>query len=88
MRCCGGFRRVGRVELNPADVQVFFEAVDLQEIGKLESSDVSASLANLPLEIPDDPLEIRFVEARLEELIPEPLPIKTQAHALAGQPAV
>jgi hypothetical protein len=66
----------GWVELNPADIQIFFEAVDLQEVGKLESADVPASLPDLSLEVADDPLEIGFVEARVEELIPKPFSIK------------
>src|SRR5690606_12294718 len=33
-------------------------------------------------------LEIGFVEARVEELIPEAFPVKAQAHALAGEAAV
>jgi hypothetical protein len=45
-------------------------------------------LADLALKIADDPLEIRLVKARLEQFIPESFPIKTQAHALAGQPAI
>ena len=84
----GGLGGFGRVELNPADIEILFEAVQLQEVGELEGADISASFADLPLEIADDPLEIGLVEAGLEELIPEPFPIKAQAHALAGQPAV
>jgi hypothetical protein len=76
------------VELNPADIQIFFEAVDLQKIRKLERSHVSASLPDLPLEITDEPLEIGFVEPGMEELIPEPFPIKAQAHALPSQAAI
>jgi hypothetical protein len=51
-------------------------------------SDVPAPFADLSLEIADDPLEIGFVEARLEQFIPQPFPIKTQAHALARQAAI
>ena len=76
------------MELNPADIQIFFEAVDLQEVGKLERANIPASLADLPLEIADNLLEIGLVEARVEELIPEPFPIETQAHALARQAAI
>jgi len=83
-----GVRRLGRVELHLADIQVFFEAVDLEEVGEFEGSDVSSSFPDFPLEIADDFLEIGFIEAGVEEFIPEPFPIKVQAHALAGQPAV
>ena len=84
----GGAGGFGRVELNLADIQILLEAVELQEIGELESSDIPASLPNLPLEVTDDFLEIGFGEAGVEELIPEPFPIKAQAHALAGEAAV
>ena len=78
----------GRVELNAADIEILLEAIDLEEIGELEGADVSASLADFALEIADDALKIRLVEARVEELIPEPFSIKAQAHALAGEPAI
>src|SRR5216684_3178947 len=81
-------RRFGRVELNAADIQIFLETVELEEVGELESSDISASLADFPLEIADNSLEIGFVEPGVEELIPEPLPIKAQAQALASELAV
>jgi hypothetical protein len=79
----GGLGGFGRVKLHSADIEVLFEAVELEEVGELERADVSASLADLPLEIADDPLEIGLVEASMEELIPEPFPVKAQAHTLA-----
>jgi hypothetical protein len=78
----------GRVEPNAADVEILLEAVELKQIGEFESSDVSASLADLPLEVANDSLHVVLVEAGLEELIPEPFPIKAQAQALAGQAAI
>jgi hypothetical protein len=80
-----GFRCV---EAHLADIEVLFEAIQLQQIRELERADVAAAFADLPLKIADDPLEIGLVEAGLEEFIPEPFPVKAQAHALAGQPAV
>ena len=74
--------------MNAADVEILFEAVELQEIRELERSDISASLTDFPLHIVNDFLELGFTEARLEELKPEPLPIESQAHALAGQTAI
>ncbi|MFN0050593.1 MAG: hypothetical protein ACKV0T_00290 [Planctomycetales bacterium] len=76
------------MELNPADIQIFLESVDLEEVGSFKGPNVSSSLPDFPLEIADDFLEIRFIEAGVDELVPEPLSIKAQAHALAGQPAV
>ena len=41
-------RGFGSAELNAADIQILFEAVQLQEIGEFEGSDVAAPLADLP----------------------------------------
>jgi hypothetical protein len=84
----GGAWGFGSVEAHPADIEVLFEAIQLEEIRELEGADVSTSLTDLALEIADDPLEIGLVEAGLEKFIPEPFAVKAQAHALAGQPAV
>jgi len=81
----GGF---GRVKPNATDIEILFEAVQLQEIGELQSSDIAAPFTNLALQVTDHFLEIGLVEARVEELIPKSLPVKAQAHALVGQPAV
>lgn len=83
-----GVDGLGRVELHPADVQILFKAVELEEVGELQGADIAASLADLPLGIADDPLQIGFGKARVKEFIPEPFPIKEQAHALPGQAAV
>lgn len=50
-----GFRSSGPLELSPADVQVLFETVDLQEVGKFEGADGAAVLADPTLQIADDP---------------------------------
>ena len=84
---CASWRRL-RNQTDPADVEVFFEAIQLEEIGELEGADVAAAFPDLPLEIADDPLEVGFGEAGVEELKPEPFPVKAQAHALAGEPAI
>ncbi len=76
------------MELNAADIQILFEAGELQEVGQLERTDVPASLADLALEIADDLLEVRLAKARVKEFIPKPFSIITQTHALAGQTAV
>ena len=92
-RRCNRVGCLWRVELNSADIQILFEAVELQEVGKFESSDIPASLADLSLEIADDSLHIGLVEPGVEELIPEPFPINElfgnavglSSHAIRGQ---
>jgi hypothetical protein len=74
----------GSVEPNTTDIEIFFKAVQLQEIGKLQGSDIPAAFADLALQVMHDFLEIDLVKARPEELIPESFPVKAQAHALAG----
>jgi hypothetical protein len=60
----------------------------LEKIGEFQGADVAALGADLALEIANDPLEIRFVKAGVEEFVPEALAIKAQAHALAREPAI
>lgn len=78
----------GRRELDAADIKILFEAIQLEQVGKLESSHVSAPGSDLALEVSKDSLEIAFVKAGVEEFVPEAFPVKAQAHALAGQAAV
>ncbi len=74
--------------MNSANVEVFFETVGLEKVGEFEGADVPAAFADFPLEIADHSLQVGFVEARVEELIPEAFAVKAQAHALAGEAAV
>lgn len=65
------------------------EAVDLHKVGEFgRRPDVSASLADLPLEVANDSLQVLLTEARMEEFVPESFPIKAQAHPLASQTAI
>ena len=80
--------RFGWMELNPADVEVLLEAVGLEEVGEFQGPDIPAALPDFTLEVADDPLDIALVESRLEKLVPQALPIKAQAQALACQLAV
>lgn len=76
------------MELDAADVEVFLEAVELEEVGEFEGADIPAAFADFLLEVADDLLEVRFAEAGLEEFEPEAFAIKAQGHGLAGQAAV
>jgi len=81
MRGCG-------LETDAADVEIFLEAVELQEIGKFQSADVSALCTDFLLEISDYAFQVCSTEAGAEKLIPEPFAIETQAESLSSQVAV
>ena len=53
-------RRVGmwgwRLETNAADIEIFLEAIELEEVGEFQSADISALCTDFLLEISDDPL--------------------------------
>jgi hypothetical protein len=74
--------RLGRpsrgLEAHGTDIEIFLEAVQLQEIGKLERTDVAALGPYFLLEISDHAPEVGGAEAGLQELIPEPLTIEAQ----------
>jgi len=57
----------------------FLEAIELQEVGEFESTDISALGADFLLEISDYTLQVFSAEAGAEELIPEPFAIEAQA---------
>ena len=75
-------------ETKVADVEIFLEAVRLEEGGEFESADVAALSADLTLEIGNDGAEILERVAETQEFIPHPFPVKAQAQALAGQLAI
>jgi len=60
------WRRGGRrgwLQADATDVEVFLEAVELEEIGELEGADIAAALADFALEIEDDPAQVLGGEA-------------------------
>jgi hypothetical protein len=70
------------------NVEVFFEAVWLEQVGEFEGADVAAAFSDLPLQVNHDPAEVLQREARAPPFKPLPLPVKTQAQVLTGQLAV
>ncbi len=70
-------------ETKPADVEIFLEAVRLEEVGEFEGADVAALSADLTLKIGDDGAQIFESVAQAQQFIPHPLPVKAQAQALA-----
>ena len=81
MRGCG-------LETDAADVEIFLEAIELQEVGEFECADISALSTDFLLEISDYALQVCSTEAGAEELTPESFAIEAQAQALSGPLAV
>src|SRR2546425_11677515 len=82
-----GARRLGS-ETKVADVEIFLEAVRLEEVGEFESADVAALSADLTLEVGDDGAQILERVAQAQQFIPAPFPVKAQAQALTGELAI
>ena len=76
------------VESDLANVEVFFEAVELEKVGEFERADVTASGTDFLLQVAHDTLELVRCEAGAQELEPEPLTIIAQGELLAGELAV
>ena len=75
-------------QTNAADVEVFLEAVQLEEIGKFEGADVATGLADFLLEVADDLEEVGEGKTGAVELEPEPFPVKAQGKVLTGEAAI
>jgi hypothetical protein len=67
------------LETDAADVEIFLEAIELQEVGEFECADISALCTDLLLKISDYALQVCGTEAGTKELIPEPFAIEAQA---------
>src|SRR6266481_4578821 len=80
--------RCRRLEADAADVEIFLEAIELQEVGEFECADISALCPDFLLEIGDHALQVCGTEAGAEELIPEPFAIEAQAQSLSSPVAV
>ena len=50
-----GMRR-RRLETNAADIEIFLEAIELEEVGEFQSADISALCTDFLFEISDDAL--------------------------------
>jgi len=77
-----------RSEADAADVEIFLEPVELEEVGKFQSADISALCTDFPLKISNYALQVCGVKAGLEELKPEPFAIEAQAESLSSPVAV
>ena len=70
------------------DVEVFFEAIRLEQVGEFERADVAAAFPNLPLQINNHAADLLKREALLQQFIPLPFAHPVQPQALAGQLAI
>lgn len=86
--CVGGTGLWRQAETNATDMEIFLEAVELEEVGEFERSDVAALITDFFLQIGDDATQIVCGKARPEEVVPESLAIEAQAQFLAGVFAV
>ena len=80
--------RCRRLQADAADVEIFLEAIELEEVGEFECADISALCTDFLLEIGDHALQVFSAEAGAEELIPEPFAIEAQAESLSRPVAV
>ena len=71
------------LETDAADVEIFLEAIELEEVGEFQCADISALRPDFLLEIGDHALQVLSAEASAEELIPEPFAIEVQAESLS-----
>jgi hypothetical protein len=76
------------VEPDAADVEIFLKPIELEEIGKFERSDIAPSLTDFLLQVSDDSDQVGLSKAGAQELVPKPLPVKTQGEVLAGEAAI
>jgi hypothetical protein len=76
------------LELDVDEIEVFFEAVELKEVGEFECTDVATTGTDLFLEVAHDTLEGVGVKSGAQELEPEPLAVVAQGEVLSGELAV
>ena len=68
-----------RFQAHAADVEIFFETIQLEEVGKFERAHIAASFADFALEIADEPAQVLESEACVQVFIPLPFAVKAQA---------
>jgi hypothetical protein len=78
-----GFRRGTKAEAG--DLEIFFEAIGLEEVGEFEGTDIATALADFALEVGDDGGQIVQGMTGTEQFEPESFPVVTQVEGLAGE---
>ena len=58
------------MEADAADVEVFFEAIGLEEIGEFQSPDIATAFLDFALEVADDAVQVVEADAGLQEFVP------------------
>ena len=79
-----GWRTWRGFQAHATDVEVFFKAVELEQIGEFKSADIAAAFPDLALQIANDSAQVLEGEARPQPFVPLPFPVKAQAQALTG----
>ena len=88
MRRGFGNRWRGWLQAHPSNVEIFFEAIRLEQVGKLERANVAAAFTDFTLQISDEPTQVLEGEAGTKPLIPLALPVKSQSQVLTCKLAV
>ena len=76
------------MQAEATDLEVFLEAVGLEEVGEFEGADVAALSADFTLEVANDGTDVVEGVAGAEGFEPHPLAVEAQAEGLAGELAV
>src|SRR5205814_9596318 len=58
-----------RFQAHPADVEVLFKAIGVQQVGQLESTDVAAALPNLALQVNDYSSDFLPCQALVQQFV-------------------
>ena len=77
-----------RTQAHATGLEVFLEAVGLEQVGESERADIAAAGPDLALQIGDDDAYFLQTIAGAQQFIPHPFPIEGQPQALARQFAV
>src|SRR5687767_10998058 len=80
-------RRYG-VQAHPADVQILFKAVELEQVGEFEGTDMASCGSDFLLEIAHHLPKVPAGKAGAQELKPEAFPVKAEGESLAGELAI
>ena len=75
-------------QANASDVEVFLEAIQLEEVGEFQGADIAAAVADLALEVGNDAAQVLEGKAGPQLVMPLVFAVKAQAQRLAGQLAV
>ena len=84
----GAWTDRGWAKLEPADAEVFLEAIGLQEIGEFQRPYLTAGGPDFALEITDQMLHVGEGVTGAQDFVPQALPVVTQRQGLPREPAI